>query len=206
MTVVYVDDHLIDGRSLVNGTIEEAVRHAQTNHCAADRLVVSLKCDGQDVSPAQMELTLRRRAGDVQRLEIVTGSRRELIGEVLTQASLSLEQTVTACQQAGELIVQGKIAEGIEELGKCTREWQQIHQAIFQSISILGPDAWNLTVGDRSLNDLMEDPHNALLQVKNALLAQDHVLLADVLQYEFTDALEIWRVLVNKLLEMARAM
>lgn len=204
MTVVYVDDQLIDGRSLVNGTIEEAVRHAQSNHCAADRLVVSLKCDGQDVSPAQMELTLRRRAGDVQRLEIVTGSRRELVTDVLTQASISLEQTVASCQQAGELIVEGKIAEGIEELGQCTRAWQQIHHGIFQSINILGQEAWDLTVGDRTLNDLMEDPHNALLQVKKALLAQDHVLLADVLQYEFTDALEIWRALVNKLLQMAK--
>lgn len=204
MTVVYLDDHLIDGRSLVNGTVEEAVRHAQANHCAEDRLVVSLKCDGQDVTPAQMELTLRRRAGDVQRLEIITGSRRALVAEALTQASTSLEQTANACQRAGELIVQGKIGDGIEELGNCTRAWQQIHQAIFQSINLLGPAARNLTISDRSLDELLEDPRDALLQVKKALMSQDHVLLADVLQYEFTTALEIWRSLVGKLMEIAR--
>ena len=204
MTVVYIDDHLIDGRELANGTIEDAVRHAQANHCSADRLVVSLKCDGQDVSPAQMDLTLRRRAGEVQRLEILTGSRRDLVTEALALASASLEQTVAACQKAGELVVQGNMAEGIEELGQCTSAWQQIHQAIFQSINLLGPAARNLTIGDRTLDDLLEDPRDALLQVKKALVAQDHVLLADVLQYEFTDALEIWRTLLHKLNEMAR--
>lgn len=206
MTVVYVDNQLIDGRNLVHGTVEEAVRHAQAHHCPPDRLVISLKCDGQDVSPAQMDQTLRRRAGDVQRLEIVTGSRRALVLDVLTQAFASLEETVATSQNAGELIVQGAIAEGIEALGECTRAWQQIHQAIFQTIGLLGPTARQLTIDDRDLDDLLEEPRDALLQVKKALLAKDHVLLADVLQYEFNDALNIWRAVLARLTDMAKAL
>lgn len=50
-----------------------------------------------------------------------------------------------------------------------------------------------------TLNATLSRPKDVLLQIKNALLAQDHVLLADILQYEFTDVTEMWHSLIARL-------
>jgi hypothetical protein len=39
-------------------------------------------------------------------------------------------------------------------------------------------------------------PKNVLLQIKSALQARDHVLLADILQYEFSEVTKSWHDLI----------
>jgi hypothetical protein len=41
------------------------------------------------------------------------------------------------------------------------------------------------------------------VQIKGALQAQDHVLLADILQYEFADVTEMWHTMIARIQQEA---
>ena len=58
-------------------------------------------------------------------------------------------------------------------------------------------------VRDKSILELLARPRDVLLKIKSALEAQDHVLLADLLQYEFTDVSEDWHTIINWLKQQA---
>ena len=70
-----------------------------------------------------------------------------------------------------------------------------------QGIDVDLPDTTTqqLRIRDEPLVNIIGMPKDTLLQVKGALEAEDHVLLADILQYEFTDVTERWHALISML-------
>jgi len=189
---VFVDDRRVDAGAIAVGTLEDALRQVQATFCTPDRLVIRLRCDGRDVLADAMSATLRREASSLRRLDVFTCSRGALVIDALTQASATLTDTEAECERAAELLTEGKTAEGIQSLGECLGVWQQIHQAVAQSIQILRLDMTQTRIHEETLADLISRPKEVLTQVKQALQVQDHVLLADILQYEFTDVSAQW--------------
>jgi hypothetical protein len=82
--------------------------------------------------------------------------------------------------------------------------WQQIHEAVSKSIHMLELDIDATMVDDRTLAEVITKPRNALAQIKDALQSQDHVLLADVLQYEFHDVAADWHTVLASLIDAAK--
>jgi hypothetical protein len=201
---VFVDHNQLEDVAFARGgTVEDAVRHIQTDLCAPGRMVIRLRCDGVDVNGDTMVATLGQPATAVDRLEVFTDTKGALVADAMVQAAHSLGQTEEECGRVAELLTEGKTTEGIEALSQCVSAWQQIHDAVAKSIQMLEMDLAETTVNDQKLIDVLSRPKDVLLQIRDALQAQDHVLLADILQYELSDVTEQWHMIIAKLREDA---
>ena len=181
-------DSLFEGAT----TLEAALRRVQDGLGEPDRVVTGLRCDGRDVAANKMAATLGESVQSVARLEVFTATRGELVVDAMQQASKCLSETEPACGRVAELLTQDKTGEAAEALSECLRIWQQIHDALAKSIEMLNIDPAQVTANDQPLHELIARPKETLMQVKQALQNRDHVLLADVLQYEFSDVIKTW--------------
>jgi len=193
---VYVDGAKVDEDFGDGGTLEDTIRKVQETQCAPDQLVIGLSCDGQEVPGPQIPATLKMPADDFDRLDVVTSTKGRLVGEAMDQASDTLNEAEEALQEIASLLIEGRTAEALAGLGDCARVWQQIHESIIRSIELLQIDPEKMRVREGTLTDAMLQPRSVLQQIRDALQAQDHVLLADVLQYEFAEAMEDWHAVI----------
>ncbi len=203
---ISVDDHLLEADFADVGTVEDALRQVQSSVCAPGHIVVALRCDGENVPTNDMGPTLAKSASTLDLLEVFTGPRTTLVRDAMNEASAALARTEEGCQRVADLLTEGNTAEGIQTLGECLRVWQQIHDAVSQSIQMLEIDSTQVTVNDEPLATLVRRPKDVLLQVKQALESQDHVLLADIMQYEFETVTRQWHDIVNCLRQCAEAL
>ncbi|UCE60299.1 MAG: hypothetical protein JSU63_00830 [Phycisphaerales bacterium] len=196
---IFLDDQQVDSEFIGEHTVEDALRHVQANVCNAGEVVVGVRCDGRDVGPNEMAATLGKSAATFNKLEVFTSTPQRLVVEAMSQASSALDDTEAACQRIADLLTRGDTADGIAELGDCLGVWQKIHDAVGQAIQMLQLDPDKLKVEQEPLLDVVSRPKEVLLEIKQALESQDHVLLADIMQYEFGDVTEKWHKLVNML-------
>ena len=120
----------------------------------------------------------------------------ELVQDTMVQAGTSLTETEAECDRIADCLTEGKTAEAMEALGKCMAVWQQIHDGVSKSLQLLRLDVTQIEIDGEPLIDLIARPKDVLLQVKQALECQDHVLLADTLKYEFSDVIREWHTVL----------
>jgi hypothetical protein len=200
---LFLDEVAVDTDTLTTESVEDTLRHIQTNVCAPGRLIVCVKCNGEEIAGEVLAETLAKPISEFQRLDVFSTTPTQLVQETMKHATSSLEQTGSACQKAAELLTEGKRTEGIKALSECLQSWQQIHEAIIKGFAVLELDPQTEQINDKSLVEMLETPKEMLNQIKQALKSQDDVLLADVLQYEFSDAANQWHSVVSWLNQKA---
>lgn len=200
---LFIDDKATDPDFTEGRSLDEALRYVQTDICSGDRFVVRITCDGQEILADDMDDVLRKPADSFERLELFTNTKGGLVAEAMKEAHASLEQTDRACREAGELLSQGKTAEGIEALGECLAVWQQIHEAVAKSFQLLALKTDSITIQDEPLEVVLGKPRDILTQVKEALESRDMILLADLLIYDLTEVTAQWLAIVNRLRDEA---
>ncbi|MCH8252112.1 MAG: hypothetical protein IID36_06645 [Planctomycetes bacterium] len=202
---VFIDDNKVEDPQVEAATLEETVRSLQTQRCSPGRLIVGMRCDGIDLTGEEMAAALAKPADSCDRLEVFTGTHCELVGDATTQAIAALDRTNEARTQIADQFSAGQQVEAIERLAECIRTWQQIHAAIINSVRILNLDSGGpIEIGGRPLEAALVQPRDMLLQIKQALQASDHVLLADILQYECDGAIDQWRTVLAEIQRIAR--
>lgn len=200
---VFMDDHQIEGDFAAECTVGEALRQVQSTIHTPGRIVVGLRCDGENVPTNDMGSTLAKATSDFERLDVVTGTRQSLVLDAMTQASAALDETGDQCQQVADLLTEGNTAEGVKTLGECLGVWRQVHDAVNQSLQLLKIDPEAMKFDDDQLATLISGPKDILLQVKQALESKDHVLLADIMQYEFESVTRQWQDLIGVIRQRA---
>ena len=200
---VFVDDNLLDAAFVGDDTVEDVLRHVQLNLCPDGRMVTGIRCDGEEVNSDAIPNTLRKPASAFERIEVFVDTKGALVADAMSQAAVSLRQTEAACEQVAGLLTEGKTAEGIKALSACVGAWQQIHEAVAKSIQMLELDIERIMINDHPLIDVIKKPKDVLVQIRDALQAKDHVLLADVLQYELEEVLRQWQTIVARIREEA---
>jgi len=200
---LYVDDRRVDDESVSTGTIEDILRLVQAKLCAPGRMVIGVRVDGDPVPGEAMPATLRQLAPSVDRLEVFTSTKERLVSDALAQASASLTETGTSAGFIADLLIEGKTCEATEDLGACLRVWQQVHEAVGKSIELLELDLDHTTIADEPLAVVIGRPKEVLVQIRDALVARDLVLLADILKYEFADVTETWQAVIARIRQAA---
>ena len=203
---LFLDDNRLEPPELTDQTLESFIREVQGGCCAPGRIIVSLRCDGLEMTGSEMTARLSQPASAIQRLEVFTGTTSELVAEAMTQAAAALTDTEGERRRAAELLTEGNISDGVALLGQVLRVYQQIHDAVSKSLQMLELDAREVMIEERTLQECFEAPTELLQQIKQALLAQDHVLLADILQYEFDDVVTQWQAAVADLRQRAQVL
>lgn len=196
---VYVDDKPIDGESIEGHTLGDALRHVQSNLPAPHKIVAGVLCDGEVIPADDVIAALEKPLTEFERVDVITSTKEDLVIDVMANASASLDESETASQRVAQLLTEGKSAAAREALAECLRTWQQIHDAVAKSLSILRLDPESVMIRDEPLIDAIGKPREVLLQVKDALVAGDEVLLADLLQYEFADVVQTWHAIIARL-------
>jgi hypothetical protein len=202
---VFVDDQAVVEAPRRNATVADTVRHVQMSVCRPGRLVVRLRCDGVDVLADDMANTLKKNTSAFSRLELFTSTPHALVLDAMDQASTSLQETEDACTRVAELLTEGKTSEGMNTLGECLRIWQQVHLAVTKSVEMLRMDVEQITIRDEPLADVIRKPREVLVQIRDALLHHDHVLLADVLHYELSEVTHQWFAIIARVREEAES-
>ena len=200
---IFVDDRRIETESENGLTLGDALALVQSDHCAPRQIIVGVRCNGDDVAADDMSAALEKPITDFDRIEVLTGTKEALVIDVMTQSANTLDDSETESRRVAELLTEGKTVEARHNLGDCLRAWQQIHDAVAKSIGILGLDPDAITVRDETLLSAISRPRDVLLQVRDALLAGDDVLLADILQYEFADVTTTWHAIIARLRQEA---
>ncbi len=75
--------------------------------------------------------------------------------------------------------------------------------AIGNAVAMLEIDADELEIGQRTLTEALNLPTDLLRQLKEVVEAKDFVLLSDILSYEFSEAIDSWRAVTEKLMAIA---
>ena len=83
------------------------------------------------------------------------------------------------------------------------RVWQQIHEAVVKSIEMLELNLEETMVQDEPMAVVIGKPKDVLIQIRDALKALDHVMLADILEYELAGVTTQWFAVINRLREVA---
>lgn len=179
--------------------LRDALLEVQKTKCPPGQIIVAVACDGQELPAAEMEQELSKTAGTFGKIELVTSTQEKLVAEAMAQASASLQTTEEACRQISEKLSAGNTQEGIEGLAECLQVWQQLHEAVGKSIAMLGVNPDETMIRDDTMTAVISKPLDVLGQMKQALQAQDHVLLADILQYEFAEVTEQWHAVIARL-------
>lgn len=180
-------------------TVQDVVTHIQENDCPAGHIVMGIMCDGTPVEAGAMAQALARPTSELGRLDVITNTKEALVTDAMVQASVTLENTENGCQRVAELINEGNSQEAIQLLGQCLSVWQQIHEAVAKSIVMLNLDMDTVTIREESLTVILSKPKETLLQMRTALESQDHVLLADILRYEFSEVTDRWHAVISML-------
>jgi len=200
----FIDDVAVNSQVIDAGTVEQALQTVQSDLTPPDKLIVAFKCDGKEVLGETMAETLSTPVASLRRLEVFTSTKEALVIEAMNQATASLDDAEAECHRIAGLLTEGRTTDGIGALGQCLTVWQQIHDAVSKSVCMLEVDLdAALAEGDR-LADLIAKPRDVLVQIKQALQAKDHVLLADILEYEFQDVTQQWHAVVDVVRQHAR--
>lgn len=201
---LYIDNEHIEEEVYQIGTLEDVLRTVQERLCAPGHVVISIQCDGEVVPSNTMTQTLKRDMQSFDRLDVFTGTKESLVLDAMVEAEGCLDATQAQAAEVSNLLTAGKSAEAVKMLGDCLRTWQQIHGSIAQSLQIMELSADSMSIRNQPLATVLNRPREVLTQIKEALMAQDYVLLADILQYEFTEVTALWHDIVAKTEQEAR--
>jgi len=193
---LFIDDAEVQHALPTAGTLEETVRFVQSDVCPPGRLIIGLRYNGDEIKENQMTGVLKTPATSCQKLELFTGTPEKLVAEAMREASVALSNSEEACRDAARLLTEGDSQAGIKALGECIGIWQQMHEAVVKSMHMLDLDPNTTLVNNLPLADAIGKPGEVLVQIKRALEMQDHVQLADVLNYELHEATELWKAIL----------
>ncbi len=201
---VYVDDQQIGIDDMPDATVGQVVERIRQTASNRQQVIVELRCDGLDVTGPDLNEMLARPSCQVERLDVQTGSPSTLVIDALDQAVAVLDQAGSALAAIVDDLNAGRTGDGMNKLAEAFRDWLMVHDAIGKSLAMLNLDADKLTVEGQSATQAILAPRDLLLQIREVVQNRDHVQLADILQYEFDNAIRTWRTLVQAILGEAR--
>lgn len=200
---MFVDNRLIQDDDIEGNTLGEALRHVSSGLSASHQIVAGVRCDGELIPAENLVESLKKPLASFERIDVITSSKEALVIEAMTHAAESLDESETQSLEVAKLFVEGKSTGAREALIACLQSWQQIHDAVAKSLSILNIDPEQITIKDEPLIDALAKPREVLTQIKDALVAGDEVVLADILQYEFADVTQTWHAIVARVRSQA---
>jgi hypothetical protein len=184
MIEVYVDDrkHPISGQAA--STLADVIEHVRTSVREADRLIVSIACEGRELDDDELTASLSLPAASMGRIDMLTRPARDVAAEIFDHAVALFDATRGPSEEAVELLARGQTVRAMEILAGNLRSWHTAHESVLHVVRLLA-----LEIDAEAV----ERFRGALSEVRDALLNRDFVTLGDLLQYEAPDAINQWR-------------
>lgn len=201
---VYLDETRVDHVFDPGESLERGLRAVHGRYGSGDRIIVGVKCDGVHLLNEGLHEALQKPVGAFRCIEIVTAAPCVLASEALGEARRSLGDVDARRVQIAAHFSAGRIREGMSGLGEMLSVWQQVHDVVAKSVQMISDDLASMRVEGESIEDVLDAPRRQLMQIRDALQTQDFVMLADLLEYEFGEAVQSWSRVIDALDQRAQ--
>ncbi len=185
---VTIDHETLAAESLGLNTVGQVLTHVSRGN----RLVVNLLIDG-----AQPDLThigeIRQSSILGKTLFIETADPRGMAMEVLVEVSKQMDQADRLAGDCVSYIREEKTSEAMQRLAGCFTIWHHAQESLLKTAQLLRIDLQLIKVGERTLQEVVNEFGTQLKLIKTSLEDRDYVTLCDVLTYETAATTANWR-------------
>ena len=201
---VYINSEPIEISIEPDDTLSDVLNMVQTNYIDQGDIVTGLVVDGEVVHPDVLAEIKVKPTSEFDELILSVRAANKFAAEGLITISQHLENSIGLRKEVVDLLQQGNSQEAMLKLNEYVTFWAGLQNTLASACRLVSVDINTLEVfGEDSegqavigfINSLSEQ----LGEVKSALEAGDLVLLGDILEYEFGDLTEDWRVILQKL-------
>lgn len=200
---IFVNDQAYQPAGAV-GTIHE-VTQGLCQGSSGQQFVVSLRCDGCDVAPEQLETVLQRSICEFEKIELQTQSGAALICQTLSGTLQLFSGIQELCGRCADLLAAGQQVPAMQSLQQFFDVWRQVQEAVLVCAQALDVRLDDLQVAGQTVADIANSVRAQFSELKSAMEVGDFVLVGDILRYELTEPLESWRQLLETLARQAEA-
>ena len=193
---------LLDGTpvSCPDATLQGAIRAGRA--AAGSRLIVEVRADGVVIDPDAPAMGM----GGISRIEMLSADPIALARAALLEAADRLEEIATVQADAAGFLQTGETERAMGLLMRSRETWGGVVQTIelISQTDLLSTGAPPM-LGGVPLREAHTRLNGCLRSVIEALTAQDHAALADVLAYDLRDLAREWTADLRRLAEAPAA-
>ncbi|MBP7936265.1 MAG: hypothetical protein KA354_16610 [Phycisphaerae bacterium] len=185
-------------------TVAELATEVCQAETASPRMVVSLRCDGQDVENERIEKVLASAVEQYQKIEMLTQPIKAVVKATLDQAVNLLEEATTTRRRAADLLDAGQQEEALQSLQRFFEHWRQIQETMLLCARSLEIDLATVRVNNRSFLEVFEPIRDSLTALRDGMLNRDFVVVCDTLRYELEEPLSNWAAMLSYLRDQTK--
>lgn len=173
---------------------------AVTNELApSGRVVVEVKVDGQSITGPDLDAD--QPTATTSDIRVYSAKPSDLVVGILEEVRTQLAASQEMQQKAAELLQQDDPAKAMDLVKESINGWLQAQQAVGQSAQLLQLDLQAILVDDQPVIERMNELIGSLTELKDIVVANDFVTLADALQYEWPDITDRWDAAIGAIIK-----
>ncbi|QDU33805.1 hypothetical protein KS4_18630 [Poriferisphaera corsica] len=195
---VYLDDQLLE---LEVSTVGDAVEEASDHAGKTGRIVVEVSLNGDQMSGEVLDAAMSRIFADGDELKLISADTVELAVEVLDEVRGQISEVQQRQQEAADLLQQDDAPAALAVIAEIVDGWLWVQQGVSQSTSLVGLRLDEVKVEGEPVEKYAAELLKQLAGLKELIINQDLITMADALAYEWPEVCEKWDKLVLGLIE-----
>lgn len=195
---VTLDGRTLDLASLPAGTtVGHIIDHAKASLTGTNQLILSISCDGEQVTATQLKSVMKSPAEAFQSIELESGSPYRAVLDALGQTRQLLSETFATVKQVTDALAAGDLHAAMTGLVECVSAWSNVHESVVQGGALVGVDFDRLIIDGRHILDWLNELNGRLRDIRDAIQVRDHVMLGDILRYELDETMQGWETMLD---------
>ena len=192
--------HIDDQPTTIQPASLKALLAAVADELApAGRVVVEVRVDGESITGPALEDD--QPTDNDRDIRVYSAKPGDLVVGVLEDVRTQLGTSQQMQQQAAELLQQDNPASAMDLVKQSIDGWLQAQQAVGQSAEFLKLDLQAITIDGQTVIDRMGELIASLTELKDAVVANDFIAIADALQYEWPEITERWDAAIGAIVK-----
>jgi hypothetical protein len=198
---IYLDHDRFDTDATTLGGLIAAARDRLSD---SGRMIVEVRFDGDTVPSNELET---RHDQDIKadEVQLITAEPFELARQSLLDVRDALAGVRENQQRAAELLQSDKPAEALDAIREALQVWQQAQETVLQAGRLIGLGLDHTEVNGQRVPSIIESLAGRLKTVREQLLANDWIGLADTLGYELDETIDTWVAMIDELASQIKA-
>ncbi|QOJ14791.1 MAG: hypothetical protein HRU75_09130 [Planctomycetia bacterium] len=190
----------VDGRN-ITGPVEPGASLGTLIDCLrAERpgvLITRVAVNGTALCERTADAALAQALADEDCVEVETGSPGRVVSDALREVAATLGDAGRASPEAAQRLNSGEVAAAMQDIADLVGIWQSGRTAVSQAGALLQRDLADLELDGVCVGEHLNALIARLTEIRDAMIARDHVLLADLLHYEMPELCETWERVLN---------
>lgn len=163
------------------------------------RVVVEVRVDGQPITGP--ELDDDQPTQTTSDIRVYSAKPSDLVVGILEDVRTQLAASQQMQQQAADFLQQDDPAKAMGLVKESINAWLQAQQAVGQSAQLLQLDLQEIKVEGQPVIERMTELIASLTELKDIVVANDFVTLADALQYEWPEITDRWDAAIGAIVK-----